>query len=195
MKKGLPVKYISTKDIFSLPVDDQLIGAEGFYRKHKGFYLIPNDYQGKIISFVVRGLSHDYHDIFGVSNTRPLFGWYTFVSYKKGYPIIVTEGVKDCIVLQSCYPFTLALLTAGITSFTVQVLKSMTNKVILAYDKDKTGSNSTTEDIKLLQKNNFQVQTITPDLKDFGADYQDSVHIKQKVVHKLKNFSRLGALL
>jgi hypothetical protein len=53
LKQGLPVKYVSTKDIMSLPVDDQLIGADGFYRRQKGFYLIPNDYKGKIISFVI----------------------------------------------------------------------------------------------------------------------------------------------
>lgn len=195
LKQGLSVKYISTKDIMSLPVDDQLIGADGFYRRQKGFYLIPNDFKGKIISFVIRGLTHDYYDVPCMSNARPLFGWSTFENFKKNTPIIVTEGTKDCIILQKYYPYVLALLTAGVTVANANILKAMTNKVILAYDRDSTGLKETKEDIKKLQKVGIQVLMIKSHKKDFGADYRESEYLSKEIQSKLNNFSKFGAIL
>lgn len=194
MKQGLPVKYISTKDIMSLPVDSQLIGADGFYRRQKGFYLIPNDFNNKIISFVIRGLTHDYYDTFGMSKIRPLFGWYTFKDFKKDRPIIITEGSKDCIVLQKYYPYTLALLTSGITMQNMNILKSMTSKLILAYDSDTVGKKATQDDIKKLQDKGIQVQFLRPNKKDFGAEYE-STDLGLRIKKVISKFSILGGIL
>lgn len=195
LKQGLPVKYVSTKDIMSLPVDDQLIGTDGFYRRQKGFYLIPNDFMGKIISFVIRGLTHDYYDVPCMSNMRPMFGWSTFENFKKNDTIIVTEGTKDCIILQKYYPYTLALLTAGITLSNINILKSMTNKIILAYDRDSTGLKETSGDIKKLQSAGIQVQLLKSHNKDFGADYNSSEYLEKEIEKKLHNFSKFGVIL
>ena len=195
LKQGYPVKYISTKDVLSLPVDDQLIGADGFYRRHKGFYLIPNEFEGRILSFVIRGLTHDYHDVPCMSYVRPLFGWYMFEKFKKNDTIIITEGTKDCIILQQYYPYVLALLTAGITVSNMNILKSMTNKIILAYDRDSTGLGQTKKDVELLKSNGIQVQFIKPKLKDFGKEYKNSTYLKEEIPNVMRKFSRLGAIL
>ena len=107
----------------------------------------------------------------------------------------MTEGTKDCIILQQYYPFVLALLTAGITITNLHILRALTNKVILAYDRDSSGLDSTKRDIKLLQDKGFQVQMLKPHKKDFGEDYNDSEYLQKEIQHKLHNFSALGAIL
>lgn len=195
LKRGLPVKYISTKNKIKLPMDDKLIGYNGFYQRQKGFYLIPNEYKNKIISFVIRGLSHEYFDIHMMSPIKPMFGWYMFEDYKKGYPIIITEGSKDCIILQQYYPYVLAMLTAGVTVSNLNILSCMTNKIILAYDKDDTGVKTTKAEIKKFQDKNFLVQTLKPKRKDFGMDYNNSEYLEQEIINKLKAFKTMRGLI
>jgi DNA primase len=130
-----------------------------------------------------------------MSNARPLFGWSTFTNFKKDTPIIVTEGSKDCIILQKYYPYVLALLTAGVTVANANILRTMTNKVILAYDRDSTGLKETKKDIEKLQNAGIQVLMLKSHKKDFGADYQNSEYLKKEIEQRLKNFSKFGVLL
>ena len=191
LKQGLPVKYISTKDILSLPMDDQLIGYDGFYRSTKGFYLIPNEYKNKIISFVLRGIKHRYFDIPLMSPIKPMFGWYRFIDYKQGEPIIIVEGAKDCIILQQYYPYVLATLTANITEVNMNILDCMTNKIILGFDNDKTGVSSTSDQLKKLKNRGFKVAIIKAHGKDFGNDYRNSNYLQELITKRLMEFKQL----
>ena len=67
-------------------------------------------------------------------------------------------------------PYSLALLGVGISSSYMQILKSLTNKIILAYDADEAGIEGTRRDTYRLKKEGFEVSFISqyPGMKDMG---------------------------
>lgn len=60
-------------------------------------------------------------------------------------PIIIVEGLRDCLDLQTVYPYVLAMRTAGIPSFTKEIIKTLTTNLILAFDDDESGDKAFTQ--------------------------------------------------
>lgn len=78
------------------------------------------------------------------------FGLYNFIKprpndlniqepYRPNLPILIVEGLRDCLLLQQIYPYTLAMQTAGIPSQIKMVLSTLTNNLILGFDEDEAG--------------------------------------------------------
>jgi 5S rRNA maturation endonuclease (ribonuclease M5) len=105
-----------------------------------------------------------------------MFGFHEFGDYELGKPIILTEGTKDALVLQQVYPWTLAILSSGISLEGMQIVKHLTQKVILAFDNDvdkkkNVGADNAKLFEKKLQEINVRVKIMTPDSNygDYGA--------------------------
>lgn len=189
LKSHQPVKFVdSSKYMRILPRVSSLYSIFN----SKFFFLIPIEtISGGICGFIVRSYyNKEYRIIFDNSNLSPMFGWYNFVDYELDSPIILTEGVKDCIYLKTIYPYILSLNTASLTYNNLNVLKCLTNKVILCYDNDSTGLMSIQKDVKLLNSNYISTDYIVPQHKD-AADYYNKEGadiFKRRLLVKIKSF-------
>ena len=134
---------------------------------HRYFYSIPlQTVSGTIVGFI-------YRTVFGKSYTTVtrnfndnihkvpiMFGFYKdFKNYDENAtckPIIVCEGLKDCITLKKIYPYVLSNNTSHM-GINLQILSNLTNKFILIYDNDKAGRDGTAMDISNIEKLKYDV--------------------------------------
>lgn len=192
-KEGFPVRYVDSKALMDyLPMDTNLVGENQFYDLNPYFYMIPNEINKTIISFVLRGLKKDYTDYKGLSIVKPFFGIRTFMNYTQGKPIILCEGAKDCIALQKIYPFTLGLLGVGLTKTNITILSKLTNKLILAYDNDIEGNKKIKVDIATLKANKFNVLSFMSKDKDFGEDFNNILEYEDSLSNLIKAFPKFN---
>lgn len=134
---------------------------------HRFFYSIPlQTVSGTVVGFI-------YRTVFGKSYTTVtrsfdnkeckvpiMFGFYKdFEDYDNSHdckPIIVCEGLKDCITLKKIYPYVLSNNTSHM-GINLQVLSNLTNKFILIYDNDMAGKKGILADITRTQKMKYDV--------------------------------------
>lgn len=156
-------------------------GFYDFFRDNKYFWIIPMECQPyKVWGYTLRGYYNKKYLVFKVSNIpTTVFGLYDFDSFEfhKDY-IILTEGIKDALVLKTLYPYTLALNTAGLTSNSLNFVKAMTNKVILIYDNDKAGKEALKRDLNSLKKDHIKAHSISLYYKDPGVYYEHPKDLK-----------------
>lgn len=90
--------------------------------------------------------------------------------FKYGDWLILCEGIMDTDILRSIYPNVLGCMTSGLTKMQLEILKLLTNKVIICYDNDKAGRSAYTRDSKILKSNKFDVKCLIQygDYKDAG---------------------------
>lgn len=142
-----------------------------FINKHKDIILIFNMYKDTPIGCTLR--SQNSHDFIDVGNTGGMF--YNLCNmnpnFKYGDTIILVEGPKDCEMYKAAFkdPNCLAMMTSTTTSAQLEVLKALTNNIILANDNDSAGQEAQKQFISQ-NKRQFKINIIThPDeLKDFG---------------------------
>ena len=85
--------------------------------------------------------------------------------YKYGVPILIVEGLRDCLDAQGIYPYTVAMQTAAISVMTKEVLKTLTGTLILALDNDETGIKSTK---RIIKDRDFEYMTF-----NYPSGYKD----------------------
>ena len=182
---------------------------------HRYFYSIPlQTVKGTIVGFI-------YRTVYGKSYTTvsrsfsdkehkvPLmFGFYKdFMNFDEGdhsKPIIVCEGLKDCITLKKIYPYVLSNNTSHM-GINLQVLSNLTNKFILIYDNDNAGKEGMSEDIIKAQKMKYDIVKFKigngyKDITDCAEDKEYFSRIKEEltdVIDKMSgnyniNTSRIG---
>lgn len=130
-----------------------------------------------------------------------MFGFYedfkTFDNYKSCKPIIVCEGLKDCITLKKIYPYVLSNNTSSM-GINLQVLLNLTDKFILVYDNDKAGQEGMDLDIKRIQGLKYYVIKTSPkaDYKDCADCYENKEDFKlfakdlQEKIKRLDNIDK-----
>lgn len=168
-KKGFPVSLVKTKDKSNLKEMQSLTIFHKFFRDNKHFWMVPiTTISSKIVGFILRGYEFkNYRMVYDFQNKiSPMFGWECFNNFNLDEPIILTEGVKDTIYLQQFYPYVLSLNTSGITSLNLEILKNLSDKIILCYDNDDTGNKSLKSDKSLLKNKNISFDVLKPPLKD-----------------------------
>lgn len=80
--------------------------------------------------------------------------------FKYGDPLLIQEGVFDTDIMRGLYPNCLGTMTSKITHSQFEVLKLMTNRIILLGDDDKPGRIGTKKNRIKLQEAGFQVRLI-----------------------------------
>jgi len=80
--------------------------------------------------------------------------------FKYGDPLLIQEGVFDTDIMRGLYPNCLGTMTSKITHSQFEVLKLMTNRIILLGDDDKPGRIGTKNNRKKLLDAGFQVKLI-----------------------------------
>ena len=167
-EQGLSIKFGCTKKLLDYIPEKE--GLYSFWQENKYFWIIPLEtIYNKVYGFIIRGYDKNYN-VFKLTNDLPvIFGLYDFSNFKfKEQPIMLTEGIKDALVLKTLYPYTLSLNTSGLTINSLQFVKSLTNKFILIYDNDKAGIEATKRDKDSLEEAGCKVITISPIFKDVG---------------------------
>lgn len=179
LKKGWPIRFgCSSKLLDYIPEREALYD---FWKENKYFWIIPLEISpGKVYGFILRGY-HKNYNVFRITNDLPvLFGLYDFnnCSFSDHKPVILTEGVKDALVLKTLYPYTISLNTAGLTQNSIQVVSSLSNKFILIYDNDKPGKEASQRDLETLRSLGCKAISITPVYKDVGEYIYNPIQLK-----------------
>lgn len=137
-KRGKPVKFVAFPELLDIiPVVQEYFK---YFRDNPYSYLIPCDnYDGTTYGYVMRSVTgKEYRSVFNPGiEIQPTFGWYDFKDFKKGTPIVLTEGVKDCLAIKRYYPHCLALLSCKTSNQIGELLsKVFTKKVLIGFDND-----------------------------------------------------------
>lgn len=167
-ESGMPIRFGCTKKLLDFIPERE--GLYNFWQENKYFWIIPLEIKpNEVYGFMVRGYTKSYN-VFRLTSDLPvIFGLYSFEDFKFGeQPIILTEGVKDAIVLKTIYPYSLSLNTSGLTSNSLQFVKGLTNNFILIYDNDNAGHEAIKRDKETLRELGCRVVDILPVFKDVG---------------------------
>jgi DNA primase len=171
-KPGLEVRLVSAvKHLEYLPHAERYYP---FFNRNKIFWLIPIDFpNGYIGGFILRSFTgKDYSTFTGAAKGQMLYGWHGFNGFKRGNPIILVEGVKDREYIARQYPFVLACLSSAPSASSINLIRGLTDKVILAFDNDDTGQKQTGLVSKKFKEQGCVVRCITPQyVKDWGMYY------------------------
>lgn len=177
---------------------------------HRYFYSIPlQTVTGTIVGFIYRTVyGKAYTTVSRSFNDKEhkvpiMFGFYKdFEDFDQSAhckPIIVCEGLKDCITLKKIYPYVLSNNTSHM-GMNLQVLSNLTNKFILIYDNDKAGQEGSDEDILKLQKLKYEVVRISikhgyKDITDASDNIDYFNTIKKEIltnIHRLEKNTELS---
>lgn len=132
--------------------------------------LIANIINREVPYVQLRDMNSKEFSVYG-AQTKLFFGMgFLDKEFKYGDPIMLVEGSMDFSVGYSFYKNTLATMTAGLTSMQYEILKLLTNRVILAYDNDEAGRKATNRDSKKLKELGFEVKYLShfTGFKDLG---------------------------
>lgn len=158
---------------------DKLVESfHGFIGENPYFWFIPlKTLKGTIFGFVLKSYDKKaYRNFFTENHISCFYGWNNFKAFKKNVPLILTEGIKDCIVTQRIYPNTLACLTDGLSGVDdVEIISNLTNRVILLYDNDKAGVAAKKRDLERLSKKGIACSMAFYNSKDPGELYNNPV--------------------
>lgn len=111
--------------------------------------------------------------------------------FKYGDRITIVEGPKDCETYKRVFhdKNCLATMTANLTKTQIEVLKGLTNNIVLANDNDKSGQDAQKTFLKYNSKD-FKINIIKhpDDMKDFGDLIPLIRNDKQKLKEVINNY-------
>lgn len=142
-----------------------------FIDRNNEVVLIFNMYKNIPIGCTIRSTST--HDFIDVGNTGGIFYNLCNMSpnFRYGDPITIVEGPKDCETYKRVFndKNCIAMMTSNTTSGQLQVLRLLTNNIILANDNDDAGKKAqkafTSYNNKFFKINKLNHPD---DMKDFG---------------------------
>lgn len=127
--------------------------------------VIFNTLNNKPVSCVFRGITEK--EFIDYSALQSMYGFDMIDSnFKYGDWIVIVEGLYDADVLRSIYPNVLAMQTSNVNSLQGEILLSMSNKFIVAFDSDTAGSVGYDKAYHRLKRDN----TIVQKLQVYGSD-------------------------
>lgn len=166
---GDSIRMGSTKKLLKYIPDKESMYS--FWRKNKYFWIIPLETtEHNVYGYMLRGVKDKNYSVFKLDESPSvLFGLYDLEDFNinRDY-IILTEGVKDCLVMKQIYKYVLSVNTAGITNKSYNILRALTNKFILIYDNDEAGSEAIFKDINKLSEEGCIVHKVSLRFKDPG---------------------------
>ncbi len=157
------------------------------------FYAIPiQTINGNIAGMIFRNIlgKSTYYSFFPKASEReksislnygfyPCFQDFDREERSNCFPVVIVEGLKDAIFLKQFYPYVIANNTSSL-GFNAQILRNITDRILLCYDNDKTGKMTTESDLRLLKSLRFKVRSfdLPPFVKDAGEliNYPDKIN-------------------
>lgn len=160
-----------------------------FIREHNDVTIIFNMYQDKPVGATLRG--NKTKAFMDIGNCGGMFyNLLNLDNFKKGDPIVLVEGPKDCEAFRLFYHnkyHCLSVMTGSVSKSQLQTLRALTDKVILCLDNDETGIKNTQTFLKRY-KGYFDIYPIhlPVGVKDFG----DMITLYRKNKDKFKEVYR-----
>lgn len=125
-----------------------------------------NTINNKPASIIFRGVSGKVFMDYSV--TQVFYGLDRLPdTFKYGDWLVLCEGIYDSDVLRIIEPNTIAVLTSDISNFKAEILKTITDKFIIAYDSDTAGDKGFLSTSKRLDRAERLV--VYGDDKDIGV--------------------------
>ncbi len=161
---------------------DYFNGASPSDRPSPTIWLIPCDLpDGEVYGFVMRYFHRkEYRTVRekpDQDTPRPplLFGFDSFADFEPGQPIILTEGVKDCLALRRTHPFVLALLGDGLSAQGLSFLKPLSKTFLIALDNHPVARVAASKLQRSLRRIGCRAMTVFPIArKDWAECRQES---------------------
>lgn len=172
--------------------------ADSKNASHRFIYALPiQSPNGTYVGFIYRTMfDKNYSSVF-----KPFKDFSKKVPYMYGFhrdfhdydrhttcmPIVVCEGIKDALMFKHIYPYVLSCNTSSL-GLNAHVIANITDKVILAYDNDSTGYDSTKKDKRTLTSLGCSVDVLKYDdgFKDV-SDYVDHPQELRAIQQQLKD--------
>ena len=189
-QKGNPVKLCSYKNSFKLiPYDTSMFE---FYKNNPLFWLIPLELPDFTIKgFIVRSFTQKVYRTIVFSDVSLPYGFYLFSDFKLGDPIFITEGTRDCMFLNTIYPYALSSNMGQISNDIITILKCLTDKVILVPDMDEKGLALFKINKNSLTKEGLLVYTLKYSLKDLGDYFYTNKNNHNLLVTQVQNILKI----
>lgn len=131
--------------------------------------LIPHIINKKVMSLTFRSIRSDKRFLKYGEFSSLMYGLGSFpLNFSYGTSVIISEGNIDSDFIRTIYPYSLASLTSSLTSNHVELLRNLTNHVILAFDNDEAGNRafySARKKLKGMKVSRFEHNV---GMKDFG---------------------------
>lgn len=126
-------------DIYSLGLMESFtLNQREFFNNVGEFIVMFNTLNNKPISIVMRGIKEKifvdfsiFYTVYGLDHINP--------DFKYGDWLLLTEGIYDADSFRPIFQDSLALLTSNITIMQSEVLSTLTNRFIMAFDNDDGG--------------------------------------------------------
>lgn len=196
--KDYPYRIFNLEKDFKIlfDVDDEKF--QYFAMREKIFLMIPlKNIHGNIFGFVCRSISGNRFYNIQIEERFPMvFGLETLARMPFNTPILLCEGIKDCMTLRQVYPVSLAYLTAKPSDLLFNFLKQISKKVVFFPDNDKAGQNicydrdvkekKYIKDKEVKEKFEFYAKHYTPYGKDLGEYWDDTIY-KERILQWVKS--------
>ena len=168
-------------------------GYFDFFNKNSLFWLIPCDtLEGLVYGFVLRSYRGKSYMLFSEGEIAPVYGFHDFGGYRRGYPIVLCEGIKDREVLAQSYRYCLAVLTSRVPNTFLPVLRALSSKAVIAFDADETGERMSSKACKRLSSEYISTKVIRPKLHDFGSYISNRNYIRLMNAELLQVLEEFG---
>lgn len=201
-KSSISIKVINFKgfDTFVSPDDDVKHIRRLFSNETRYLYMIPTvTPSGRIVQMAFRLVDGEPNDFkpkvtkvkshSSDINIPTMFGFHNFKGFQYGMPIVLVEGEKDAIALQTIYPYTLAMGRNTLGS-NIKYLKCLTDKFIIIPDNDEAGLKGYEKIKKDMDRYGLKLKCISinnPNLKDVADVYTNgNWESLRKIMTKLK---------
>jgi 5S rRNA maturation endonuclease (ribonuclease M5) len=176
-KIGEEVRLVSADE--HLTILPRISHLYTFYQQNKVSWLIPCATPlGSVYGYIIRSYTGKQYRVFTEKGAAQLlFGFEGFDErFRYGVPVVLVEGCKDAMFVQTVYPFCLAILSSDLTKATLEWLTRVTNRFIVALDRDESGEKHRKSLRKELTERKCQVSNLIPhqSCKDWG-DYFKNV--------------------
>lgn len=130
-----------------------------FINSHGEVLLVANVVRNTVAQMMVRSLEGKEFAVYGKQNSVPYGIGKLAGDFRYGDWIVLVEGVLDRDSLLHIYPNICAVLTAGASLTQREILRYLTNRIILLYDHDKAGQEGTMKDKRQFAKLGMDVVT------------------------------------
>lgn len=167
--KNVHIRNITSGEIINHTRDLGRV-ISSFVNDQNDITILFNMYKGQPVGATLRGnRKKEFRDI---GNTGGMFyNLLNLKDFKRGDPIFLVEGPKDCEAFQVYFKgyHCLSLMTSSLTMAQQLVLRALTDKVVLCLDNDDVGHKSTDRFFKKFGSmfDTYQID-FPPGVKDFG---------------------------
>ncbi len=173
IREDVNYRYLDKDILFSKGVKKEDIVSYVYYQIVQGdggFVLLPNFIGDEINYIVFRSVANKDFFVCGYSLKLPYGIGAIKEDFSYGDYLLVVEGPYDRDCIMEVFPNTVAVLSAGLSLFQKEVLKTLTNNILLLYDNDSVGRGAAIRDKQALYKENVYATILKqhPELKDTG---------------------------